>query len=103
MYLTFAQKILMPIMVVVPIKYQFIFFALAICFIIVEFIFDKMNGFYDSFSRMAIYKVCEAMTVLSLTAYYIVEKSQQSYSSSKSAATAGTFFIALNLFLFFVV
>jgi len=72
MYLTFAQKIIMPIMVVIPIKYQFIFFAFAIGFVIAEFIFDKINGFYDSFSRLAIYKIVEAMTVLGLTAYFIV-------------------------------
>ena len=35
MYLTFAYKIIMPIIVVAPIKYQFIFFALAIAFVIV--------------------------------------------------------------------
>jgi hypothetical protein len=52
-------------------------------------------------NRLIFYKVCEALTVISLTAYYIVEKQLQDYSSSQSAAKAATFFIALNLFLFF--
>ena len=46
MYLAFAQKIVLPVMVVVPIKYQFVFFIFAIIFLIMEFVFDYMNGLY---------------------------------------------------------
>ena len=46
MYLTFAQKIILPVMVVVPIKYQYVFFIFAVLFVILEYIFDRMNGLY---------------------------------------------------------
>ena len=72
MYLTFAHKIILPVFVVVPIKYQFLFLIFAILFVIGEFVFDKMNGLYDSFNRLAIYKVCEAICVLVLTIYFVV-------------------------------
>lgn len=72
MYLTFAHKIILPVMVVVPIKYQYVFFIFAIFFVILEFVFDRMNGLYQSFNRLAVYKVCEAICVLVLTVYYIV-------------------------------
>ena len=101
MYLTFAHKIILPVFVVVPIKYQFLFLILAICFVIGEFVLDRMNGLYDKFNRLAIYKVCEAICVLVLTVYFVVEKSAGSYPVSKSAGIAATFFIAFNLFLFF--
>ena len=33
-------------MVVVPIKYQYVFFIFAVLFVILEYIFDRMNGLY---------------------------------------------------------
>ncbi len=46
MYLTYAQKIIMPVMVVVPIEYQYVFFIFAAAFLIIEFVFDSINGLY---------------------------------------------------------
>lgn len=46
MYLTYAQKIIMPVMVVVPIEYQYVFFIFAASFLIIEFVFDNINGLY---------------------------------------------------------
>lgn len=103
MYLTFAQKIIMPVMVVVPIQYQYVFFIFAVVFLILEFIFDKMNDLYSSFNRLALYKVIEMVTVLLLLVYYFVERKGMSMSSSKAGAIAGTFVMALNLFIFMAV
>lgn len=103
MYLTFAQKIIMPVMIVVPIEYQYVFFIFAVVFLILEFVFDKYNGLYRSFSRLAIYKVVEMLTVVILTVYFIVERKGQSMSSSKAASIAGTFVMILNLLIFAVV
>lgn len=46
MYLSFAQKIILPVLVVVPIRYQFVFFIFAIIFVILQYTFDRINGLY---------------------------------------------------------
>lgn len=103
MYLTYAQKIIMPVMVVVPIDYQYVFFIFAAAFLILEFVFDYQNQLYQSFNRLALYKVVEALTVIILTIYYIVETNADSLSSSKAAAIASTFIMIINLFFFVAV
>lgn len=103
MYLTYAQKIIMPVMVVVPIAYQYVFFIFAAAFLILEFIFDYQNQLYQSFNRLALYKVTEALTVIMLIIYYIAETNADSLSSSKAAAIACTFIMIINLFFFVAV
>ena len=57
MYITYAKKIILPVMVVVPIQYQYVFFIFAAAFLVIEFVFDNMNNLYKKFNRMAVYKV----------------------------------------------
>jgi hypothetical protein len=57
MYLSFTQKIVMPVMVVVPINYQYVFFIFAVAFVVLQFVFDNLNGLYRKFNRLAVYKV----------------------------------------------
>ena len=100
MYITYAKKIILPVMVVVPIQYQYVFFIFAAAFLVIEFVFDNMNNLYKKFNRMAVYKVVEMLTVFLLFIYYIVERSAKSYSSSRAAAIACTFIMIVNLFIF---
>lgn len=103
MYLTYAQKIVMPVMVVVPIEYQYVFFIFAAAFLIIEFVFDNINGLYKQLNRLAFYKVTQIVTVILLIIYYLVEKNAKSYSSSKAAGITCTFILTLNLFMFVAV
>ena len=103
MYINYAKKIILPVMVVVPLKYQYLFFLFAFIFLVVEFIFDYINGLYLKFSRLAVYKVAEVLTVVLLIIYYLVEANQDNYASSRAAAITCVFILAVNLFLFFVV
>lgn len=57
MYINFAKKIILPVMVVVPLKYQYLFFLFAFIFLLVEFVFDYINGLYLKFNRLAVYKI----------------------------------------------
>ena len=100
MYITYAKKIILPVMVVVPIQYQYVFFIFAAAFLVIEFVFDNMNNLYKKFNRMAVYKVVEMFTVFLLFIYYIVERSAKSYSSSRAAAITCTFVMVVNLFIF---
>ena len=72
MYVCYAKKIALPVMVVVPIEYQWVFFVFAGAFLLVEFVCDYVNGLYRKFNRLAVYKVVEMVTVLMLIIYYIV-------------------------------
>ncbi len=56
MYVNFAKKIILPIMVVVPLKYQFLLFLFAAVTIVVECIIDCYNGLYKKLNRLAFYK-----------------------------------------------
>lgn len=103
MYLSFAQKVVLPIMVVVPLKYQYVFFIFAAGFLVLEFLFDYINGLYKQFNRLAVYKVVEAVTIIMLIIYFLVEKHGGSYSSSRAAGITCTFVQALNLFIFVAV
>jgi hypothetical protein len=47
----------MPVMVVVPINYQYVFFIFAVAFVVLQFVFDNLNGLYRKFNRLAVYKV----------------------------------------------
>lgn len=103
MYLTYAQKIIIPVMVVVPIANQYVFFIFAVVFLVLEFAFDYMNGLYQQFNRLALYKITEVLTVIMLIIYYLVETEAKSLSSSKAAAIAATFVLVINLFFFLAV
>ena len=46
MYLNFAKKIILPVMVVIPIQNQYLIFIFAIGIFIVEFIIDYSNDLY---------------------------------------------------------
>lgn len=72
MYINFAKKIILPVMVVVPIRFQFLFFLFAAAIIVVEFIIDYLNELYSKFSRLGLYKGLEILTVVLLIIYYIV-------------------------------
>jgi len=57
MYVCYAKKIALPVMVVVPIEYQWVFFVFAAAFLAVEFVCDNINGLYRKFNRLAAYKI----------------------------------------------
>lgn len=103
MYINFAKKVVLPIMVVVPLRYQFLFFLFAAVIIVVELLIDCYNGLYKKFSRLAFYKVLELLIVVLLIIYYLVEQTGGKYSSSRAAAIACTFVIAFYLFVFVAV
>jgi hypothetical protein len=100
MYINFAKKVILPIMVVVPIKYHYLLFLFAAVFLVIEIIIDCYNGFYRKFTRLAFYKAIEILIFILLLAYYLVESSGKSLSPSKAAAIACTFSIAFFLFMF---
>jgi hypothetical protein len=72
MYINFVKKVILPIMIVVPLKYQFLFFLFAALVLVVEFIIDSYNGLYQKFSRLVFYKLLEGLIVALLIIYYIV-------------------------------
>lgn len=72
MYINFAKKVVLPIMVVVPINYQFLLFLFAAAILIIEIVIDCYNGFYKKFSRLAFYKVLEMLIFILLAICYIV-------------------------------
>lgn len=69
MYINFAKKIVLPVMVVVPIRNQYIFFLFAGVILVTEFIIDCYNGLYKSMNRLAVYKVSEILSVFLLIIY----------------------------------
>jgi hypothetical protein len=103
MYVNFAKKVILPIMVVVPINYQFLLFLFAAVFLVVEVVIDCYNGLYQKMSRLLLYKGVEILITVLLIVYYLVEQSKNSYSSSRAASIACTFAIAFYLFLFVAV
>lgn len=94
---------MLPIMVVVPIKYHYLLFLFAAATLVIEFIIDYYNGFYRKFSRLAFYKAVEILIFILLVTYYVVEYSLKTFSPSKAAAIACTFCMAFFLFLFVAV
>lgn len=103
MYINFAKKVVLPIMVVVPLRYHFLFFLFAAVIVVVEFLIDCYNGMYKKFSRLAVYKVLELLIVVLLIVYYLVETTGGKYASSRAAAIACTFVMAFYLFVFVAV
>ena len=93
LYINYAKKIVLPIMIVVPIRVQWLFFLFALVIIAVEFIIDLYNGLYRKFRRLCLYKVSEILVMLLLLVYYIVERTAKSEDSSKAAAIACAFFL----------
>ena len=57
MYVCYAKKIALPVMVVVPIEYQWVFFVFAAAFLVVAVVCDNINGLYRKFNRLAAYKI----------------------------------------------
>lgn len=103
MYINFAKKVILPIMVVVPLKYHYLLFLFAGAALLIEFVFDCYDGFYRKFSRLAFYKIIEALVFILLLVYYLVETSGSRSSPSKAAAIACTFVMAFFFFIFVVV
>ena len=100
MYVNFAKKIILPIMVVVPLKYQFLLFLFAAVTIVVECIIDCYNGLYKKLNRLAFYKAIQLLIIGLLIIYYLTQSSGSGYSSSKAAAVACTFALTFYLVLF---
>ena len=103
MYLAFAHKIIMPVMVVVPLKYKYLFFIFSCLFLVLELICDYLNDLFKQLNRLAIYKVVEFFTVVVLVVYYLVETEVKEYSSSRAAALTCSFMFALTLLIFVLV
>ena len=103
MYINFGKKFVLPIMVVVPIKYHYLLFIFSAVILVIELIIDNYNGLYRKFSRMAFYKAVEILIFVLLVTYYVVETSLKTFSPSKAAAIACTFCMAFFLFLFVAV
>ena len=103
MYLNFAKKIILPVMVVIPIQNQYLIFIFAIGIFIVEFIIDYSNDLYQKFNRLVFYKILEIMIIILLAIYYIVEVNTKSYSASRAAAIACTMLISFYLIVFVIV
>jgi len=57
MYINFAKKIILPVMVVVPIQNQYLIFIFAIGIFIIEFAIDYSNDLYEKFNRLVLYKI----------------------------------------------
>jgi hypothetical protein len=72
MYVNFAKKVILPIMVVVPIKYHYLLFLFAGITLVIEIAIDCYNGFYNKFTRMAVYKSVEILIYILLLTYYLV-------------------------------
>jgi hypothetical protein len=73
MYINFGKKVVLPIMVVVPIKYHYLLFFFAAAVLVIEIIIDCYNGFYKKFSRLAFYKVLEMLVFILLVTCFVVE------------------------------
>jgi len=69
MYISFAKKIILPVMVVIPIKYQYLFFVFAGVIWAIELVIDIYNGLYKNINRLAVYKISETLTILLLIIY----------------------------------
>lgn len=103
MYITYAKKIILPVMVVVPITNQYLIFIFAFAILALEFYIDYSNRLYEQLSRLLIYKLLEIVTVLLLLIYYIVEVNSRSYSASMAASIACTLLLAAYLACFVVI
>ena len=57
LYINYAKKIVLPIMIVVPIRVQWLFFLFALIIVTLEFIIDLYNGLYQRLRRLCIYKI----------------------------------------------
>ena len=57
LYINYAKKVVLPIMIVVPIRVQWLFFLFALIIVTIEFIIDLYNGLYQRLRRLCIYKV----------------------------------------------
>lgn len=57
MYINFAKKVILPVMVVVPITHQYLIFIFAIGIFIIEFLIDNSNNVYEKFNRLVLYKI----------------------------------------------
>ena len=57
LYINYAKKVVLPIMIVVPIRVQWLFFLFALIIVTLEFIIDLYNGLYQRLRRLCIYKV----------------------------------------------
>jgi len=56
-------------MVVIPIKYQYLFFVFAGVIWAIELVIDIYNGLYKNINRLAVYKISETLTILLLIIY----------------------------------
>lgn len=72
MYINFAKKVILPIMVVVPIKNHYLLFLFAGVAVFIEFLFDWYDGFYKKYTRLAFYKALEVLIYILLLTYYLV-------------------------------
>jgi len=72
LYINYAKKVILPILVVVPIKYQYLIFLFALVIIALEFIIDLYNGLYRQLNRLAVYKVSEILVTILLLIYYLI-------------------------------
>lgn len=103
MYVCFAKKIIMPILVVVPLKYQQLFIIFIVAFLIIEIAVDCYNRFYKKFSRLVLYKGVDLLCTILLIVCFAVEYQEYGYGSTRAASIAAVFVLGFNLALFFFI
>lgn len=103
MYVCFAKKIILPILVVVPLKFQQLFILFIVCFLVIEIVVDCYNGFYKKFSRMVLYKGVDILCTILLIVCFAVEHQEYGYGSTRAASIAAVFVLGFNMALFFCV